>query len=364
MRFTQHEVTPLGSTFQACAAGGRRATGQRHLVCPHSDQTLGPDGAPLHDLIYTIGGRLCIPTPMPTGDRTNGRVPRRHKRAESETRASMPRPRPDRGRPTASSSRCSATRTSGIGVAARRIPAGATCWRRGRRAERARGDSCQSRCTGILEALWALYGCVVWLDRGADGRNIARTSRRRMSGAWCVRFALAGDEPDTSSGLAQRAWPRWRPARPDVRVRSQLACTARRIVPQRARARSGPTEPAVSAATLMAMTHIFRSSCGGSWNNTPLLIWKMTLARFTSPRRPGRQPGPGQRSDLGAWLKVQTSAEKNATGDSACARMIASAPSVDARRPLLVALDAALRERQADTLAPSLARAVSSTGRS
>ena len=136
---------------------------------------------------------------------------------------------------------------------------------------------------------------------------------------------------------------------PDVRVRSQLACTARRLAPARG---------------LEVAQRLLVRDLDGDDPHIPLLLWwaveqhalvdlEDTLARFTSP---AAWRSAMVRSTILGRLVRRLAAEKNAAGDSACARVIASAPSDEARRPLLVALDEAMRERRADTLAPSLAQ--------
>ena len=72
------------------------------------------------------------------------------------------------------------------------------------------------------------------------------------------------------------------------------------------------------------MTRTFRSSCGGPWNITPLINLEDTLARFTSP---AAWRSAMIRSTILERLVRRLAAEKNAVGDSACARVIASAPS-------------------------------------
>ena len=51
-------------------------------------------------------------------------------------------------------------------------------------------------------------------------------------------------------------------------------------------------------------------------------------------------------------------ASKSRKGDFACARLLASAPSADLRRPLLTALDEAMRGRDASSVAPELTRSL------
>ena len=62
------------------------------------------------------------------------------------------------------------------------------------------------------------------------------------------------------------------------------------------------------------------------------------------------------RSAILVRLVRRFAALKSPEGDSACARLLVSAPSADVRRPLLTALDQAMRGREASSVAPELAR--------
>ena len=72
------------------------------------------------------------------------------------------------------------------------------------------------------------------------------------------------------------------------------------------------------------MTRTFRSSCGGPWNGTPSSNLEDTLARFTAP---AAWRSAMIRSTILERLVRRLAAEKNAAGDAACARVLASAPS-------------------------------------
>ena len=84
-----------------------------------------------------------------------------------------------------------------------------------------------SRGGVALEALWALHGCIK-LDE-ASAETILKHSDADVR-AWCVR--LIGDESRISSRLIDRL-VELATREPDVRVRSQLASTARRLTPSR-----------------------------------------------------------------------------------------------------------------------------------
>ena len=96
----------------------------------------------------------------------------------------------------------------------------------------------------------------------------------------------------------------------------------------------------------------------------PLLLWwaveqhavadfEDTLARFTSPA--AWHCAMISSTILGRLVR-RLAAERTARGDTACARVLTSAPSVEARKPLLIELDQAMSERRGDTVAPPLAQ--------
>ena len=166
-----------------------------------------------------------------------------------------------------------------------------------------------------LEALWALHGCVGLDEATAEALLEHPDADVR---AWCVR--LVGDEPDVSSRLAARL-AEIATREPDVtsplatRLHGPATCC---------RATGSKWPSACWCATWMAMTLTF-----------PLLLWwaverhalvdlEDTLARFTSP---AAWRSAMVRSTILGRLVRRLAAEKNAAGDAACARVIASAPS-------------------------------------
>jgi putative membrane-bound dehydrogenase-like protein len=328
-----HDVTRLGSTYQARQAADLLQANDTWFA--PSDQTLGPDGA-----LYVTDWhdrRTAHPDPDADWDRSNGRIFAITARGAN---AALQRDRD------------LTTKTSNELVTLLNHP---NVWyrRKARRilTERRAGDMAAGLRTTVavgrglaaLEALWALHGCVgldeataeIMLDHpDADVR------------AWGVR--LVGDEPNVAPGLAARLAEMANGER-DVRVRSQLACTARRLS---------------TARGLDVAQRLLVRDLDSDDPHVPLLLWwaveqhalvdlEDTLARFTGP---AAWRSTMIRSTILERLVRRFAAEKNAAGDSACARMIASAPSDQARRPLLGALDETMRERRADSLAPSLAR--------
>ncbi len=116
--------------------------------------------------------------------------------------------------------------------------------------------------------------------------------------------------------------------------------------------------------------HLLVRDLDGDDLHVPLLLWwaveqhaadnlEDTLARFTSPAawRSGMT-----RSAILVRLVRRLAALKNAAGDAACARLIASSPSREARRPLLLALDEAMSERRASDTVAGLARSAGRAG--
>ena len=216
-----HEVARLGSTFKARQVGDVLRANDTWFA--PSDLTLGPDGA-----LYVADWhdrRTAHPDPDADWDRTNGRI------FAITARGAMPVPPRDRDL---------AARTDEQLVALLHHP---NTWyrRKARRLladRRAAGASDGLRRTALerrgaaaLEALWAWYGCA-----GLDEDTFARMLRHPDADvrAWSVR--LVGDEPTAPARLAARL-VEMAGTEPDVAVRAQLACTARRLA---ARHRAGP----------------------------------------------------------------------------------------------------------------------------
>jgi putative membrane-bound dehydrogenase-like protein len=330
-----HEVTRLGSTFQARQVGDFLRANDSWFA--PTDQTLGPDGA-----VYITDWhdrRTAHPDPDADWDRSNGRIFAVTARG---------------AKPLSFNEGDLTARTSNELVALLSNP---NIWyrRKARRVltERRAGDvaaglrdtAVAGRGLAALEALWALDGCV-GLDEATAEKLLAHPDAEVR--AWCVR--LIGDEPAVTARLAARLAD-MATREPDVRVQSQLACTARRLA----------TAPGLEVAQ-----RLLARDLDGDDPHLPLLLWWVverhalvdlddTLARFTTSAAWGSAM---VRSAILGRLVHRLAAEKNAAGDDGCARVIASAPSDKMRRPLLVALDEAVSERRSDVLAPSLAQAL------
>ena len=172
------------------------------------------------------------------------------------------------------------------------------------------------RGTAALEALWALYGCV-----GLDEATAIAMLRHPDADvrSWCVR--LIGDERRVSSHLAARLIE-LATNELDVRVRSQLACTAQRL----------SASNGLEVAEQLLLRDLDRDD-----SHIPLLLWwaverhaffnlEDTLA--ASPRQRRGVSGMVQSTVLGRLVR-RLAAEKSEAGDAGCARILGSAPSVE-----------------------------------
>ena len=258
-----HEVTQFGSTVQARQVGDLLRSNDTWFA--PSDLTLGPDGA-----LYVADWhdrRTAHPDPDAEWDRTNGRI-------YAVTA---------RGAKSITQHDCDlATRTNEGLVALLSHP---NVWyrRKARRllAERRRREwpmACDERALEgrgetALESLWALHGCA-GLDEGTAEPLLEHQDADVR--AWCVR--LLGDESRVSARVAARL-VEMTTREPDVTVRAQLACTARRLAP----------------ALGLDMAHrLLMRDLDGNDPHLPLLLWWAvethaiadlddTLGRFTAP---------------------------------------------------------------------------------
>ena len=134
-------------------------------------------------------------------------------------------------------------------------------------------------------------------------------------------------------------------------VRAQLASTARRLTPK----------PALDVAY-----RILTRDLDGEDPHLPLLLWwavedkaytgrEHALALFTSP---AAWRSAMVRSSTMVRLMRRYALVGDANGYDACTRLLASAPTDHDRRPLLAALDEALRGRKPDVVEPVLSKAI------
>ena len=143
----------------------------------------------------------------------------------------------------------------------------------------------------------------------------------------------------------------WLLARPTSRF-----VLSSRAPPVGFRALPGWTLPALcSLAISTRVIHIFLCCSGGLSRHMQLADVEDTLTRFTTPESWRSEMC---RSVILSRLVHRFAALKSAKGDSACARLLASAPGADLRGPLLTALDEAMRGREAGSVAPELVRSL------
>jgi putative membrane-bound dehydrogenase-like protein len=193
-----------------------------------------------------------------------------------------------------------------------------------------------------LEALWALY-----VSGGFDDTLAEKTLGHRSPHvrSWTVR--LLGDACQVSPGIGRRL-RELAASEPDVRVRCQLACTAKRL-------------PAADGLPV-ALALLGRDLDGGD-TYLPLLLWWAVERHALAGREPILQfctaPAAWKnalvRDTILGRLMRRYAAEGGPDAFTACARLLASAPAAQ-RDHLLAALDQGLQERAAESkeLPPAL----------
>jgi putative membrane-bound dehydrogenase-like protein len=196
-----------------------------------------------------------------------------------------------------------------------------------------------------LRSLWALY------TSGSFTPELARQlldHRVAMVREWTVR--LTGDTPEFYPDLDDK-YQELAERDPDVRVRMQLACTAKRLPP---------------ATALPILERLLQRSEDREDPYLPLLLWwgveehsvaeiEQWVSRLT---RPEMLEEPLVQEVVLPRLIRRYAAEQSSKGDIACARILAAAPA-EQRRGLWSSLDAGLggyRSRVAKPLARQLQR--------
>jgi putative membrane-bound dehydrogenase-like protein len=185
-----------------------------------------------------------------------------------------------------------------------------------------------------LEAFWALTA-----NGGLNPELAARFLAHPREDIRAGTVRLLGDDGTAPRSLLEQLLALARTDR-SVRVRSQLASTARRL-------------PAADGLTLASS--LARRDVDGDDPHIPLLLWwavehhaltdvETTLTQLASP--------DGWRSQLVRETLLprlirRYAAEGSEAAESACARVLASAPSDAARASLSAALDEGLSERRA-----------------
>jgi putative membrane-bound dehydrogenase-like protein len=183
-----------------------------------------------------------------------------------------------------------------------------------------------------LQALWALYVSGGFTDGLAEECLGHRNPDVRR---WAVRFL--GDDRKVTARLARRLSD-LAAGEPDVTVRSQLASTARRLP-----ARDG----------LPIIERLLLRNLDGKDSHLPLLLWwaieehavasrERVLEMFASA---AAWQVPLVREVIQGRLMRRYAAEGTEAGYTACARLLASAPSPEERGQMLAALEQGLQDR-------------------
>jgi putative membrane-bound dehydrogenase-like protein len=315
-----HHLEPWGASFRS-AHGGTLLQANDPWFAP-SDVTVGPDGA-----VYVADWhdrRTAHPDPDAAWDRSGGRV------YKIEAAGTRPAGRFDLAR--RSSAELVAllshpndwyVRTARRLLADRRDPEVIFPLRT--LVQESKDDHL------ALEALWALY-----VSGGFDEDCAARLLAHRNPDVrrWTVRFL--GDEERVGPALARRLLD-LAAAEPDVTVRAQLACTAKRL----------PAADGLRVAHRLLLRNL-----DGQDPYLPLLLWwaveqHAVTARDQAMELFGSRPAwdqPMVRDVILERLTRRYAAEGSAPADAACARLLAAAPA-SGRGRLIAALDLGLQDR-------------------
>jgi putative membrane-bound dehydrogenase-like protein len=315
-----HDLTPDGSSFRS-AHGGELLVANDTWFAP-SDVTVGPDGS-----VYVADWsdkRTAHPDPDAEWDRTRGRV--------YKIEAKGPKPVAPFDLAKLPSDRLVALlahpndwfrRKAREVLADRRDPEVISPLRM--LVAEARDEDLQ------LQALWALYVSGGFNDAFAEQLLEHRNSYVRR---WTVR--LLGDERNVSSALSKRL-AGLAQSDPDAGVRSQLACTARRL-------------PAKDCLPIVRA--ILERNVDGKDPHIPLLLWWAVEAHAIGARdqvlklfaTPEAWKAPLVRDVILERLIRRYAAEGSEAGYTACARLLASAPATE-RGQVVTALDQGLQNR-------------------
>jgi len=328
-----HDIRSLGSTFQARQKEDLLRANDSWFA--PTDMTLGPDGrlyiADWHDR------RTAHPDPDADWDRSNGRIfsiAASGTKPLSQVDCNLLRKTPDELVALLKEPNIWYRRKARRLLSERHVRPAAIGLRQ---------TALRDQGVSALEALWALNSCADIDDETAKALLKHPDAHVR---SWCVR--LLGDEPEVSSRVV--SWLIELAAREtDVSVRAQLACTARRLP---------------RASGLDVVSRLLACEQDVSDPHLPLLLWWAvethvladlpdSVARFTSPEA---WRSAMCRSAILVNLVRRFAYLKNAEGDSACVRILASAPTAELRQPLLTALDEAIRGREASSVSAELTR--------
>jgi putative heme-binding domain-containing protein len=326
-----HDVTPDGSSYKSAHGGDLLKANDTWFAS--SDATMGPDGA-----IYVADfhdQRTAHPDPDAEWDRSNGRVYRISSKLKKFDAG------PDYSK---------LSNDDLIGMLSKRDN-----WvsRKARREFANRRDpqvieplKKRLREQGDVETLWALY-----VSGGFDEELAKQTLTHENPDVrwWTVRFL--GDEEKVSPGIAAKL-VELASADTDLQVRSQLACTAKRL-------------PATQG--LRIVERIVARDLDGNDPQIPLLLWWAVERHCVADLKRSEEFFRSTRKSKLAWnailprLARRYAAEGTAETLEACARMLDSAPGPGPSHALVQAIDQGLSERPtkpSDALLQRLASAV------
>lgn len=192
-----------------------------------------------------------------------------------------------------------------------------------------------------LESVWALHACGGFTEAAA-----LRALRHpdAMVRAWTIR--LLADDRTTSEGVAKSLVGLAR-TEPHPQVRSQLACSARRL-------------PAATALPVTA--NLAQHLEDASDPNIPLLLWyvvedKLRTERETTLHWLEASPlweAPLFRSALVSRLGQRFTTERSPENLKLCARLLAVAPRLEEKRELLRGMATGLAGDTVDSIPPEL----------
>ncbi len=317
-----HDLTPDGSSFRS-AHGGELLLANDTWFAP-SDVTLGPDGS-----VYVADWsdkRMAHPDPDAEWDRSRGRV---YKITAKGTKPLEPfdltKLSSDKLVSLLAHPNDWFRRKARQVLADRRDPEVIFPLRT--LVMEAKDDDLQ------LQALWALYVSGGFNNAFAEKLLGHRNPAIRR---WTVRFL--GDANKVAPALAKQL-AELAASEPDVVVRSQLTCTAKRL-------------PAKDG--LPIVWRILERNLDGNDPHLPLLLWWAVEAHAVVGRdqvldlfaRSQAWKMPLVRAAILERLMRRYAAEGGEAGYTACARLLASAP-VGERGALLAALDQGLQDRPA-----------------
>lgn len=315
-----HTIKPRGSTFQAVQEGDLLRANDTWFA--PSDMTLGPDGsvyiADWHDK------RTAHPDPDADWDRTNGRIVALDGgHVEKIDNLDVIKISSDDLLALLENRNVWYVRKARRILIERNDPA---LW------PKLRESALSERLPRALESLWILHATGGLDDATAEGLLGHPHAEVR---AWTVR--LLGDKGQVTSKLASHLIDLAK-NEPSVLVRSQLACSARRL----------PREIATPIVATIALRDL-----DGTDPYLPLVLWWAVERDALAPADLGLDPYLGAdawrsslvREVIAPRLVKRYAAEKNGHGDSLIRRILAAAPA-DQQPRLIAALDEGTRGRR------------------